>query len=85
MIANSLPLVYALIGAMSLLAASSDNEIDPDVAVRGMENITARVLQYDENDQRALRAELSQVAARSDDKAYKEFVRGLPDMLGLAE
>lgn len=79
-----LPLVHALIDAFLLLESAGPDEVDPDTAVRGMENIASSLLALQESDQVALRVELEQIAAHALDQAYRDFVHGLPDMIGLA-
>jgi hypothetical protein len=79
-----LPIVRALIDAILLLEHAGPDEIDPDTAVRGMENIASSLLALDKSDQQMLRANLRQIADESHDAAYGTFVRGLADSLGLA-
>jgi hypothetical protein len=78
------PLIRALIDAVLLLETAGPKEIDPDTAVRGMENIASSLLTLDKSDQQALRDELLQIAEAEEDEAYRKFVRSMPDMLGLA-
>lgn len=78
-----LPLVHALIDALLLLEFSGPDEINPDTAVRGMENIASSLLALDELDQRELRAQMIQIADESGDVTFRQFVRSLPDILGL--
>ena len=49
------PLCAAIVDAMLLLESASPNEINPDVAVRGMESISSSLLMLDEDDQLSLR------------------------------
>jgi hypothetical protein len=77
-------LVLAVVEALLLLEASSDEEIDPDVAVRGMENIAACLVSLGGDDQRALRAELAAIASASTDAVYARFASDVADMVGLA-
>ena len=77
------PLVRALIDALLLLEFSGPDEVNPDTAVRGMENIASSLKALDEFDQRDLRAQLLQIADESDDVPFSKFVRSLPDILGL--
>ena len=79
-----LPLVHALIDAFLLLEHSGPDEINADTAVRGMENMTSSLLALEHSDQLALRATLEQIAVGAQDQAYRDFVRALPDMIGLA-
>ena len=81
---NFLPLVQALIDALLLLEFSGPDEINPDTAVRGMENISSSLLTLDPDDQRILRESFFQIAEDSQDQVYSQFVRSLPDLLGIA-
>lgn len=81
---NFSPLVSAIVDAFLLLEHSGEDEIDPDTAVRGMENITSSLLKLDLDDQLSLRSELLKIADSSSDSSYREFVRSLPEMIGLA-
>ena len=81
---NDLPLVRALIDAFLLLEFAGPDEVNPDTAVRGMENMTSSLLALEQSDQVALREKLDQIADNAEDQPYKDFVRSLPDMIGLA-
>lgn len=77
------PLISALIEAFLLLESAGPDEVNPDTAVRGMENMAASLLALSEEEQLALREELKQIAQGSEDQFYKNFVASLPDMIGL--
>jgi hypothetical protein len=79
-----LPLVRALIDALLLLESAGPDEIDPDVAVRGMENIASSLHALEKSDQQTLRKQLLRIADETQDETYGRFVRSLPDMLDLA-
>jgi hypothetical protein len=81
---NFLPLVQALIDALLLLEFAGPDEINPDTALRGMENISSSLLTLDPDDQTILRESFFQIAEESQDQAYSQFVRSLPDLLGIA-
>jgi hypothetical protein len=83
MIDDDLPLIRALIDAFLLLESSGPNEIDPDTAVRGMENMASSLLAMTATDQHVLRSRLEDIARESQEQSYADFVRGLPDMIGL--
>lgn len=83
MIVDELPLIHALIDAFLLLESSAPDEINPDTAVRGMENMAASLLAMTPTDQLALRGRLEDIARDSREQSYADFVRGLPDMIGL--
>jgi hypothetical protein len=84
MIRDHIPLLHALIEAFLFLESSGSTEVDPDSAVRCMENMSSRLLKLDASDQIALRAYFQKISDESHDVAYKEFVRKLPDMIDLA-
>ena len=85
MIRNNRPLVQGIITAFLFLECSGDNEVDPDSAVRCMENMAADLLQLEESDQLALREELEMIASSEEERSsYRDFVRQLPDWIGLA-
>ncbi|MEM9204018.1 MAG: hypothetical protein AAGC53_20450 [Actinomycetota bacterium] len=84
-IQNQMPLVEAVVRALLLLETSSEREIDPDVAVRGMEDIAASLLALDEEDQRLLRTALFALSASTEEPSYRRFIAGVGDMIGLIE
>lgn len=77
------PLIRALVDAFLLLESAGPDEVNPDTAVRGMENIASNLLALEEADQLALRTELEEIASGSRDQVYGDFVAALPDMIGL--
>jgi hypothetical protein len=81
---DDLPLIHALIDAFLLLESSGADEVNPDTAVRGMENMTSSLLALEQSDQLVLREKLEQIAQNAQEQSYREFVSGLPDMIGLA-
>lgn len=81
---NDTPVIEALIAAFLLLEQSGPEDLNPDVALRGMENMTWSLLQLSKADQLILRKRLDAVAADATDPAYRSFVLALPDMIGLA-
>jgi hypothetical protein len=84
MIQNYLPLVRGLIDALLFLEFSGPNEVNPDSAVRCMESISASLLALEQSDQLALRSDFQSIADKATDPTYRDFVRALPDMIGLA-
>jgi hypothetical protein len=72
-----------LITAFLFLENSGPDEVDPGSAVRCMENISASLLALSRADQIELRLHLNKIADESED-AYKDFIRAVPDMIGLA-
>ena len=84
MIKNCQPLIRGLIDALLFLESSGPDEVNSDWAVRCMENISSSLLALDHADQIELRSQIQEIAEDSDDNAYRDFVRQLPDMIGLA-
>lgn len=77
------PLLKALLAALMLLENSDDSEIDPDVAVAGMEAIAAELHQLSRHDVAELVAAVMRIADAEEDVRYSEFYRAAPTMLGL--
>ena len=75
------PLVRAVIAALMLLEHSGDEEINPDVAVRGMENIGHELETMTDADRADFRRILDEIAGGSEDVNYANFVRAIPLML----
>ncbi|MFC5824754.1 hypothetical protein [Nonomuraea insulae] len=84
MVENDKLLVQALVDAFLLLETAEAHEIDPDTAVRGMENIASSLLLMDPAGQQGVRAAMTELGDASGDLAYREFAQALPDMIGLA-
>jgi hypothetical protein len=83
MIHNYLPLVHGIIDAFLFLESSGPDEVNPDSAVRCMENIASSLLKLEQSDQLTLRSHFNEIADNARDIAYRNFVRALPDMIGL--
>jgi hypothetical protein len=84
MIKDYFPLIHGVIDAFLFLESAGPDEVNPDSAVRCMENISSSLLALRQSDQVALRSDLATIADEAKDPAYREFVRALPDMIGLA-
>jgi hypothetical protein len=83
MIQDYLPLIRGLINAFLFLESSGPDVVNPDSAVRCMEDIASSLLALDKSDQLALRAELEKIADEKRDRTYRTFVRSLADNIGL--
>jgi hypothetical protein len=81
---DDLPLIHALIDAFLLLESSGPDEVNADTAVRGMENMASSLLALERSDQLGLRTKLKEIAENAREESYRDFVRALPDMIGLA-
>jgi hypothetical protein len=61
MIQNQTPLIHALIDAFFFLETAGPKEVDPDSAVRTMENMGASLLKLADADQLVLRSKLVEI------------------------
>lgn len=84
MIQNCLPLIHAIIDALLFLESAGPSEVEPDSAVRCMENIASSLLALDKSDQIALRSHFERIANANQDANYAKLVREMPDNIGLA-
>ena len=84
MIQNYFPLIRGIINAFLFLDSAGPNEVNPDSAVRCMEDIASSLLALQKSDQLALRSHLDKIADDEQDIAYRNFIRALPDKIGLA-
>ena len=75
----------ALITAFLAFEGAGDDEIDPRIAVRTMENMSADLLNLDMADQVHIRAVMTAISVEAEDGSYSRFVQELPDMIGLAQ
>ena len=76
------PLLRAIIAAFLALENGSDDDIDPDWAVKAMENISWEILKLGDADQEALRADFLALA-EEDPEPWRSFVRAFPDSINL--
>ncbi len=84
MIQNYFPLIRGIINAFLFLESAGPDEVDPDSAVRCMEDIASSLLVLEKPDQLELRSHLEKMADGEENVAYRNFVRALPDKIGLA-
>jgi hypothetical protein len=77
------PLVKAVISAMMLMEQCGPDEIDPDTAVHGLENIGHELLQLSENDRSEFLDLLERLATSASDEPTARFIRSVPFMLGM--
>lgn len=77
------PLVRALVSVMMLLENSDASEVDPDVAVRGMENLSHELLKLNSADRSEFVSIVTKIAESERQPSVANFVRSLPFMLGL--
>ena len=76
------PLLDAIISAFLLLEESSDDDVDPDVAVRGMEDMAACLNRLSEKDRIEVRRVLEGMALSSRRPEYAELARWIPGAIG---
>jgi hypothetical protein len=79
-----LPLLNCLVEAFMFLECSGDDEVNPDSAVRCLENMASILSGMDAQNQIELRRQLQKMAQHGRSEAYREFVHSLPDHIGLA-
>lgn len=79
------PLVRAVVAAMMLLEESADDEIDPDTAVRGMENIAYELMKIPESSRREFLDLLNRTADSESDSHAAEFIRKIPFAIGMVD
>jgi hypothetical protein len=77
-------LVRAVVEAFLCFENSSDDEVDPDVAVRATENMSNDLLALSATDRRRL-TELLTVEASDSPEPSATFIQELPTMIGLTD
>jgi len=82
---NPEPLVNAVIAAMMLLEECGPDEIDPDTAVRGLENMGHELLKLTGDDRTEFLALLERMAEAADDPRTERFIRSIPFSIGMSE
>lgn len=78
------PLVESILAAVALLENSPDSEIDPDVAVQGLEAMAHALSELGEDEAREFVAAVERVAERQTGAGAKEFYLSVPRLLGVA-
>ena len=78
-------LIESLLGCLAFLEHGGDDVIDPDAAVRAMENMAHPLMSLPESDRAALVAMIQQVAAAAPDDGWRRFVLSAPYGMGLTE
>lgn len=81
---NPEPLVRAIVAAMMLMEECGPEEIDPDTAVRGLENMGYEILQLSRDDRDEL-LELIERMARDSDSHTADFLRAVPFSIGMVD
>jgi hypothetical protein len=78
---NIRPLLEAIVAALLLLEDTSDEDLDPDVAVRGMEEIAHSLNQLSVEDRSTVRRMFEKIAI-SQGPPYADFIRAIPGSIG---
>lgn len=78
-------LIEAVATAFALLEHSSDDELDPHVAVRGMENMTGCLQDMTPAAQELFMRYVDSIAAATEDGPWKQFLREMPYASGFVE
>lgn len=81
---NSEPLVRSILAAVLLLENSNDSEVDPDVAVAGMEAISHELQRLAPAEVEEFVALVGRIADSEQEPAYREFYRSVPFALGMS-
>ena len=79
------PLLKAIVAAMVFLEASGPDEVDPDSAVRCLENMSYELLRLAGADRIEFIALIERVAQHETDERYARFIREIPRMIGMVE
>ncbi len=82
---NVEPLVNAVVAAMMVLEESEPEQVDPDTAVRGLENIGYELLKLSGDDRLEFMQLLERMARAVDDDRTARFMRALPFSVGMVE
>lgn len=78
------PLVEAIYGAIALLAHSPDDEVSPDIAVRGLEDIAASLLDLTADEQVDFLAICVEIARAHGHEPGTGIAADIADTLGLS-
>jgi hypothetical protein len=81
---NPEPLVRAIVAAMMLMEECGPEEIDPDTAVRGLENMGHEILQLS-GDDRAEFLDLIERMAQCSDEHTATYIRAIPFSIGMVD
>jgi hypothetical protein len=82
---DSEPLLKAIIAAMMFLEHSGPDEIDPDSAVKCLENMSYELLQLAGSDRREFLELIERIANQMPEERQRGFIRDIPRMTGMVE
>lgn len=76
-------LLESLLGCLAFLEHSDSDTVDPDSAMRALENAAYPLLNLSDADRMSLVRMFEQMAAEETDAGWREFIRLQPRGLGL--
>jgi hypothetical protein len=79
------PLFKAIVAAMVFLDTSDDDEVDPHLAVRCLEDMSYELLKLAEADRKEFLELVESVAKHEADGRHAQFIREIPRMIGMVE
>jgi hypothetical protein len=82
---NSEPLLKAIIAAMMFIERSGPDEVDPDSAVKCLEQMSYELLQLAGADRKEFLKLVERVADQMPEERYAGFIREIPRMTGMVE
>ena len=82
---DSEPLLKAIIAAMMFLEHSGPDEVDPDSAVKCLENMSYELLQLAGSDRKEFLELIERVANQMPEERQRGFIRDIPRMTGMVE
>lgn len=82
---NAEPLVRAILAATLLLEDCRPEEVNPDTAVRGLENIAYELLMLTGADRSEFLDLLRRMESTTDDPREAQWLRSLPFSIGMVE
>ena len=82
---DSEPLLKAIIAAMMFLEHSGPDEVDPDSAVKCLENMSYELLQLAGSDRKEFLELIETVANQMPEERQRGFIRDIPRMTGMVE
>jgi hypothetical protein len=82
---NVEPLVKAIVSAMMLMEDCGPDEINPDTAQRGLENMAYELMQLTGGDQEEFIFLLRRMSAEAEDERTRRFLESVPFSIGMTE
>jgi hypothetical protein len=79
------PLVRAVAAALILLEDADEDQVDPDTAGNGLENIAHELLALTGEDRDQFIELVEKVADEEKDAYYSNFIREIPRKIGMVE